>query len=361
MTFDPSKPYNDLPDLPPAYDIETKATLRKAISANRALAELKGLGMTLPNQSVLIDSLIFQEARVSSEIEQIVTTNDALYKAMAMPSDANIDPATKEVIRYREALWTGFGNLTVRGILTTNDLVKIVNTIRRNESGIRRIAGTVLNNPTNDEIIYTPPNGEDIIRQKLSNLENYIHAVDNVDPLLKMAVIHYQFEAIHPFHDGNGRTGRILNILYLIQQKLLDKPILYLSRYIIENKGEYYRRLRMVTENHEWEPWILYMLDAIEETAAETKNEINDIRTAIESSSVQIRALYPEVYSKELMELLFRRPYTLVQHLVDQGIAKRQTAATYLRKLEKAGILRSMKSGRENIFINIRLFDLLSR
>lgn len=361
MTFDPSKPYNDLPDLPPAYDIETKATLKKAIGANRALAELKGLGMTLPDQSILINSIILQEAKVSSEIEQVVTTNDALYRAMAMPSDANIDPATKEVIRYREALWTGFNNLTERGILTTNDFVQIVNTIKKNESGIRKIAGTVLSNPVSGEVIYAPPDGEDIIRQKLSNLENYIHAEDNVDPLLKMAVIHYQFEAIHPFHDGNGRTGRILNILYLVQQKLLDEPVLYLSRYIIDSKAEYYKALRTVTEKHEWEPWILFMLDAVEQTAATTKQRIHDIKMLFDETTDFIKNVLSEIYSRELVELLFRHPYVKVQHLVDAGIAKRQTAATYLRKLEDIGIFKSVKAGRENIFINIRLFDLLSR
>jgi len=360
MTFDPSKPYNDLPDLPPVYDIETKATLKKAINANRALAELKGLGMTLPDQSILINSIILQEARVSSEIEQIITTNDALYRAMAMPSDANIDPATKEVIRYREALWTGFNNLTERGILTTNDFVQIVNTIKKNESGIRKIAGTVLSNPVNGEIIYTPPDGEEIIRQKLSNLENYIHAEDDVDPLLKMAVIHYQFEAIHPFYDGNGRTGRILNILYLVQQKLLDEPVLYLSRYIIDNKTDYYKRLHGVTERDEWEPWILFMLDAVEETAIITRNEIDRIMELFTEIKEIIKNIYPGMYLKGIPELLFKHPYVKIQHIVDEGIAGRQTAAAYLRKLEANGLLRAMKVGRENIFINIQLFDLLA-
>ncbi|MHB1456363.1 MAG: Fic family protein [Armatimonadota bacterium] len=361
MTFDPSKPYNDLPDLPPAYDIETKAALKKAISANRALAELKGLGMTLPDQSILINSIILQEARVSSEIEQIITTNDALYRAMAMPSDTNIDPATKEVIRYREALWTGFNNLTKRGILTTNDFIQIANTIKMNDSGIRKIAGTVLNNPVSGEVIYTPPDGEDIIRQKLSNLENYIHAEDNVDPLLKMAVMHYQFEAIHPFHDGNGRMERILNILYLVQQKLLAEPVLYLSRYIIDNKTEYYKALRTVTEKHEWESWILFMLDAVEQTAVTTKQRIQGIKMLFDETTDFIKNVLPEIYSRELVELFFKNPYVKVQHLVDAGIAKRQTAATYLRKLEDIGIFKPMKVGRENIFINIRLFELLSK
>lgn len=361
MTFDPLKPYNDLPDLPPDYDIETKATLKKAISANRALAELKGLGMTLPDQSILINSIILQEARVSSEIEQVVTTNDALYRAMAMPSDANIDPATKEVIRYREALWTGFKNLTERSILATNDFIRIANTLKMNESGIRKIAGTVLSNPVSGAVIYTPPDGEDIIRQKLGNLEDYIHAEDNVDPLLKMAVIHYQFEAIHPFHDGNGRTGRILNILYLVQQKLLNEPVLYLSRYIIDNKTEYYKALRAVTEKHEWESWILFMLDAVEQTAIMTRQRINGIRKLFNEATDFFRDSLPKIYSRELLELLFAHPYVKVQNVVDAGIAKRQTAASYLRELQEGGYLRSIRIGRENIFINIELFNLLSK
>lgn len=360
MAFDPKKPYNDLPELPPAYDIETKPVLKKAITAGRALAELKGLGETIPDQGVLINSIVLQEARTSSEIENIVTTNDSLFRALAIASQSNVDPATKEVLRYREALWTGFEDLTCRPLLTTNVFVHIVNSITQNQSGIRNLPGTVLSNPTTGEIIYTPPAGEDLIRRKLRNLEEYLNSPDGPDPLVKMAVLHYQFEAIHPFSDGNGRTGRILNILYLVQQGLLDLPVLYLSRHILENKSEYYRRLRLVTENHEWEPWVLYVLKSVEETAVLTRRRILDIRRLMSETMEMVRETLPRVYSKELVEVLFQHPYAKVQFLTDRGIAKRQTASTYLRELERIGVLQSFKVGNEKIFLNVKLYELLS-
>lgn len=360
MTFDPLTPHNDLPDLPPRFDVETKQVLKRAVTAGRALAELKGLGETLPDQGVLINSIVLQEARASSEIENIVTTNDALFRAMAVASQSSVDPATKEVLRYREALWTGFQDLVRRPLLTTNVFVHIVNTITQNQSGIRNLPGTVLSNPTTHEIIYTPPEGEDIIRRKLQNLEDYVHSPDGPDPLIKMAVIHYQFEAIHPFSDGNGRTGRILNILYLVQQGLLDIPVLYLSRHIIENKSEYYRRLRLVTEHQDWEPWVLYVLESVEETAVLTRRRILDIRRLMSETMDVVKENLPRVYSKELVETLFRHPYTKSQFLVDEGIAKRQTAGAYLRELEEIGVLKSYRAGKEKIFLNLRLYELLS-
>ncbi|MCX6345444.1 MAG: Fic family protein [Armatimonadetes bacterium] len=361
MVFDSLKPYNDLPELPPRQDLETKVVLKKTVSAGRALAELKGLGETIPDQGVLINSIVLQEAKASSEIENVVTTNDALFRALASASSVNVDPATKEVLRYREALWTGFQDLVRRDLLTTNAFVEIANTIKKNQSDVRNIAGTVLSNPATGDVIYTPPEGEDIIRRKLKNLESYIHAPDGVDALVKMAVIHYQFEAIHPFSDGNGRTGRIINILYLVQQGLLDVPVLYLSRFIIENKSEYYRRLREVTEQQAWEPWILYMLDAVEETAIFTRKRMIDIRDMLNWTIEFVRLQLPKVYSKELVELLFKQPYTKGQLLVDANLAKRQTAAIYLRELERVGVLRGLKLGKEKIYLNVRLFDLLSK
>jgi len=361
MAFDPLIPYNDLPLLPPAGDLETKAVLKKTIAAGRALAELKGLGETIPDQSVLVNSIVLQEAKASSEIENIVTTNDALFRALTVASPSGVDPSTKEVLRYREALWTGFHDLDLRTVLTTNTFVNIVNTIKEVQTGVRNLPGTVLSNPTSGEVIYTPPEGEGVIRDKLRNLEDYIHSPDGPDPLVKMATIHYQFEAIHPFSDGNGRTGRILNILYLVQQGLLDMPVLYLSRYIIENRSEYYRRLRMVTESREWEPWILYMLDAIENMARLTRQRILDIRRLLEETIDLVHDKLPRVYSKELVELLFRHPYTKVQFVVDGGLARRQTAGTYLRELESIGVLNSFRVGKENIFLNVRLYELLSK
>jgi len=242
MSFNPLKPYNDLPLLPPKVEVETKVVLKKAISAGRTLAELKGLGDTIPNQSMLINTLVLQEARASSAIENIVTTNDALFKAFTAGSP-QVDPATKEVLRYREALWEGFNALKKKPILTSNVFIKIVQIIKQNEQGIRKAAGTVVGNPRTGEVFFTPPKGESIIREKLKNLEEFIHAEDNIDPLIKLALIHYQFEAIHPFYDGNGRTGRIVNILFLVMKGLIELPVIYLSKYIIEHKSEYYRLL----------------------------------------------------------------------------------------------------------------------
>ena len=361
MTFDPAVPYNDLPDLPPSRDIETVPVLKRALTAGRALAELKGLGETIPDQGILINSIVLQEAKASSEIENIVTTNDALFRALAIPSSSSVDPTTKEVLQYREALWTGFTDLSKHALLTTNVFASVVNTIRKSQAGIRNLPGTVLHNPTTKEIVYCPPEGEDLIRRKLRNLEEYIHSPDGPDPLIKMAVIHYQFEAIHPFSDGNGRTGRILNILYLVQQGLLDLPVLYLSRYIIENKSEYYRRLRMVTQDQDWEPWILYMLEAVENTAVFTRRRILEIRELLGNTVEVVRERLPGMYTKELVESLFSHPYTKVQFLVNEGLAKRQTAAAYLRQLQIIGVLQSFKAGRENIFLNVKLYELLSR
>ncbi len=235
MTFDPLKPFNNLPLLPPKADVETKAVLRKAIAAGRALAELKGLGETIPNQSMLINTLILQEAKASSEIENIITTNDALFKAFTAASQ-QFDPATKEVLRYREALWEGYNDLKKKPVLTTNLFIKIVRTIKQTDAGIRNLPGTVIGNQRTGQVIFTPPQGEAIIREKLKNLEDFIHADDELDPLVKLALIHYQFEAIHPFFDGNGRTGRIINILYLVREGLLDLPVLYLSKAIIDRR-----------------------------------------------------------------------------------------------------------------------------
>jgi Fic family protein len=361
MSFDPERPFNDLPLLPPKAEIETKATLKKAISANKALAELKGMGETIPNQAILVNSIILQEAKASSEIENIVTTHDALFRAFSAES-TQIDSATKEVLRYREALWEGFSSLKDRPFLTTNLFIRIVQTIRANKAGIRNTPGTKVANAATGEVVFTPPEGEAIIRQKLKNLEDYIHAEDEVDPLIKLALIHYQFETIHPFTDGNGRTGRIVNILYLTQKHLLDLPVLYLSKYIIDRKSDYYRLLRRVTEHEAWEPWILYILDAIEETAGHTKDKILAIRNLLaETLSFAKEHLPSRVYSKDLIELLFHQPYTKAHFLMAAGIVKRQAAADYLKKLEEIGILSAQKVGRENLYLNTKLYEILSR
>ena len=357
--FDPLKPYNDLPNLPPDAPLETQAVLRKVVTSGRALAELKGLGKSIPNQAMLVDSLVLQEAKASSEIENIITTNDALFKAFTAKNKA-VDSATKEVLQYQQALWEGYRCLQQRPLLSTNLFIHLVQKIKQNEAGIRNAPGTAVINETNSTVLYTPPEGEQVIREKLHNLEEFIHTDDAVDPLIKMAVMHYQFEAIHPFSDGNGRTGRILNILYLVKEGLLDLPVLYHSKYIIENKSEYYRLLRLVTEKGSWEPWLLYMLDVVEQTASFTGDVIIKIRRLMEETAAFAKEHLPSrVYSKDLVELLFHQPYVKVQFLVKADIAERKTAAEYLKELEKIGILERQKVGKENLFLNRQLFKLL--
>jgi len=361
MSFDAEKPFNDLPLLPPKAEIETKTTLKKAISAGRALAELKGLGETIPNQAILVNTIILQEAKASSEIENIITTHDALFRAFSAKT-GQIDPATKEILRYREALWAGFSSLKDRPLLTTNLFIRIVQTIRANKAGIRNTPGTKVANAATGEVAFTPPEGEAIIRDKLKNLEDFVHAEDEVDPLIKLALIHYQFEVIHPFTDGNGRTGRILNILYLTQKHLLDLPVLYLSKYIIEQKSDYYHLLRGVTEHQAWEPWILYMLDAVEQTALYTRDKILAIKALlIKTLEFTKENLPSRAYSKDLIELLFHQPYTKARFLVDAGIAERKTATNYLKELEKIGVLQLQKVGKENLYLNKELFEALSK
>ena len=280
MAFNRSEPYNDLPLLPPGVELESRAVLKQAIAANRVLANLRGLAAKIPNQGMLINSIVLQEARLSSEIENIVTTNDELYRAAA-DADGKTDPHTKEVLRYRQALYRGFQALKERP-LNANLFIEIVRLIKQVDLGIRAVPGTALKNDLG-EVIYTPPEGESRIRDLLGNLEQFIHAEDDLDPLVKMAVLHYQFEAIHPFPDGNGRTGRILNLLFLVEKGLLDIPVLFLSRYIIGNRMDYYRGLRQVTEEQDWESWILFMLRAVESTAQQTFDQVTRILDLMES------------------------------------------------------------------------------
>ena len=262
MNYNPEEPFNGLPLLPQKTEFENTKVLKKVISASRALSELKGAITNLPNSNLFIDTIHLQEAQASSAIENIITTQDELFKSSI--SDKKIDdPAIKEVLLYKEALWFGNNELNKRPILSTNLFIKIVQIIKKNDAGIRNVLGTQLKNPATGKVVYTPPSGERLIREKLKNLEDFIHAQDEIDPLIKMAIIHYQFEAIHPFFDGNGRTGRIILLLYLKLTGLLEIPALYLSKYIIENKTEYYKHLRRVTENEEWTEWILYILDMI--------------------------------------------------------------------------------------------------
>lgn len=358
MPLNSHQPYNELPLLPPAIELETKAVLKQAISANRVLANLRGLAAKIPNQGLLINSIVLQEARLSSEIENIVTTNDELYRAAADP-DGKTDPHTKEVLRYREALTFGFKALKDRP-LNTNLFIELVRFIKLVDIGIRAIPGTSLKNELG-EVVYTPPVGEKVIRDKLSNLEQFIHADDGLDPLVKMAVMHYQFEAIHPFPDGNGRTGRILNLLYLVEQGLLDVPMLFLSRYIIAHRADYYRGLRRVTEEQDWENWLLFMLRAVEVTAQQTYDQVVRILDLMENTRERVQREAEGVYSKDLIEVIFQQPYTKIAFVVDAGIAKRQTASRYLQVLAELGVLREMPIGREKYYINDALFAELTR
>lgn len=356
--FDRAAPYNDLPPLPPTALIENPVILKKAIRASRAMAELKGMAERMPNQTMLIDSLVLQEARASSEIENILTTNDEIYKAAAdetLPSSAD----TKEVLRYRQALNHGFRQIKTRP-LTTATFVEIVQIIKQTTFDVRKTSGTRIAN-TNGDILYTPPDGENLIRDKLRELENFMHGEDDLDGLIKMALMHYQFEAIHPFPDGNGRTGRIINILYLVDQGLLNLPVLYLSRYIIDHKNTYYEGLRRVTEEAAWEDWILFMLDAVEQTSIQTHRQIKEILGLMEAVREQVQREAAHIYSKDLIEQIFRQPYCKIQFLEQANLGSRQTCAKYLRELEKLGVMSSQKIGREIYFINIKLYKLLQK
>lgn len=361
MSFDPEQPYNDLPTLPPGgVDLETKAVLKRVIAATRALAGLKGVSDQIPNPAVLLRWVTLQEAKLSSEIENIFTTDDALYRAMAQTEPASSDPAVKEVQRYQEALWHGVERLSAGASLSTRLFVELFQIIKERDESVRKTGGTRIADGAG-KTVYTPPQGEAVIRDKLADLERFLHADTGLDPLVKLALLHYQFEAIHPFSDGNGRAGRILNILYLIEEKLLEQPILYLSKYIIQRKADYYRLLREVTEHGRWEAWILYMLQAIENTALETRDRVLEIRDLIVEATEDIRQHLPGVYSKELVDLIFSQPYCRIATLESAGIAKRQTASRYLRALERRGWLQGQKVGRDRLFINARFMDVLRR
>jgi Fic family protein len=357
MSFRRDQPYNDLPLLPPATELETQRVLKRLVAARAALGELRGLGALLPNPAILISSLGMQEAKASSEIENVVTTHDELYRALG-PDDLSASPAAKEVLRYREALWRGYERIRERPFCTSL-FIEVCQAIRRVEVGLRQVPGVRVARG-DGEVVYTPPEGVEVIRAKLANLEVFLHAADDLDPLVKLAVMHYQFEAIHPFTDGNGRTGRILNILFLVERGLLDLPILYLSRYILEHRTAYYEGLRRVTEEAAWEDWLLYMLDAVAATASDTRRRIVAIRECMDQVQGQVQAEASTVYSKDLIEWIFTQPYCRIQQTQEALGVSRPTATRYLRKLGDLGILVPLKMGRELLFINRPLFGLLS-
>lgn len=356
--MDPLIPYNNLPLIPPEKLLETPKVLKKAISANRELAELKGAGPLIPNQSVLIQTLGLQEAKISSEIENIVTTNDELYRAFAN-LDAKTDPHTKEVLSYEKALWYGYEAILKKNRLFSATLFEEISQIvSKQNAGIRKLPGMQLKSPFG-EVIYTPPSGEEMIREKLDNLVYFIYEEKSLDPLVKLALVHYQFEAIHPFYDGNGRTGRILNILFLLNEGLLDLPLLYLSKYIIENKNDYYINLRKVTFENDWELWILYMLECVEKMANMTRKKVFSIDVLFNKTSEILKRDLPKIYSKDLVEILFKHPYCKIKFLEEIGI-HRETASKYLQQITRLGLLVSMQKGREKYFINALFLDLLT-
>ncbi len=357
--FDPSSPYNDLPDLPPTLAlIETTDILKRCIRARVALAELKQAAELIPNSAVLVNALPLLEAQASSEIENIVTTTDKLFEFADIAED-RADAATKEALRYRTALYEGT-KMVQRGMLTTDMAIQICSTVKGMELDIRAESGTTLKSRMTGEVIYTPPVGQKLLIEKLDNWAAFMHEQTDIDPLVRMAIQHYQFEAIHPFVDGNGRTGRILNILFLVQLGLLDSPILYLSRYIIMNKAAYYRLLKQITHEQDWASWILFILDGVEETCNWTTDKIKAIRELMEHTAEYVQARLPKIYSWEFVALLFQQPYCRIGNLVDAGIAKRQTASVYLKQLCDIGVLKELKSGRETLFVHPKYIELLS-
>lgn len=357
MSWHPKQPFNQLPFLPPELEqIETRAVLKACINARAALAELKAAGQLHPDQGLLVNILPMLEAKDSSRIENIVTTSDQLFQYVDRAGQA--DPATKEALRYRTAMYEGVSHLATYPLCTTT-AIQICTTLRAFETDVRKTPGTVLRDQ-NLNVIYTPPEGEEVIRSLLTNWEKFLHQEDDLDPLVKMAIAHYQFECIHPFPDGNGRTGRILNILYLIQTELLTLPVLYLSRFILENRSQYYVLLRDVTAKQDWESWILFMLEAVFEMAKWTTRKIGVVRELMTSTTEYVREKLPKIYSRELIQVMFMQPYCRIENIVDAGLAQRQTASSYLKQLVEIGVLEEMNSGREKLYLNILLLNELN-
>ncbi len=349
-----------IPDNLPLYqDIETKKVLKKSICANKELAKLNGIAKIIPNSSILINTLVLQEAKDSSEIENIITTHDELYRANL--DIENISNETKEVQNYTKALLKGFDLVKENRLLLKKYIIQIQEELEKNKAGIRKQSGTNLKNAKTDEVIFTPPQDYETIQKLLTNLESYINEENDIDPLVNMAIIHYQFETIHPFYDGNGRTGRIINILYLILKDLLDIPILYLSSYIIKHKSDYYKLLQDVSVNSKWEEWILYILTAVEETSKETVFLVNAIKNLMDKVANDIKTNLPKIYTKDLVEILFLHPYTKIDFLVDRLDITRQTASKYLKELEIQGILQSIQIKNSKFFINKELFTMLKK
>lgn len=357
------KKYN-IPQLPLNYDFETKEIMRQLISANKKLAELKGVAMTIPNESILISTLALQEAKNSNEVENIVTTQDDIFKADLDIKQEYVNASAKEVMNYRVALLEGFEYVRKNHILSLNIIKQIQKLLEKNNAGFRKVPGTTLKN-NKSEVIYTPPQDGEEIKRLMNNLENFINdgSLCDIDPLIKLAIIHHQFESIHPFYDGNGRTGRIIMILYLVITDLLDIPILYLSRYITHNKNEYYRLIQNIREKSgnnqkEWEEWILFILKGVEETANETIRLTKAISKLMEDYKNMLRPIFGKQYKHELLNNLFFHPYTKIEYIERDMQVKRQTASKYLNKISSLGLLTKVRMGKNNYYINDALMQL---
>lgn len=358
MPFSRQAPFNDLPLLPPEnHTFETLAVYKKLAEARASLAELKGRSPVIPNPLMLINTLVLQEARDSSIIENVMTSSDRLFRAFSS-NRPNIDPATKEVLRYRESLWQAFQNLQQSKQWQMDWIVQIFRELTQKDEEVRQ-KEVYIGNAYN--IIYTPPAPGKILEDKLLNWLDFVTSFTDLDPLVKMAILHYQFEAIHPFSDGNGRTGRMLNVLYLTHTGLLSLPILYISKYILEYKNEYYRLFTEVTENGQWESWILYMLEAVNQTAQFTLGKVNSIYTLFKEVLEKVRTDAKDIYSHELIEVLFTQPYCKIGILVEHKIASRNTASKYLNRLQALGILEAKKEGRETLYLHKKLYEILAQ
>jgi Fic family protein len=350
-----------IPFLPLDFNFDTMAILKKLAQSHRALAELKGISATIPNEAILINTLALQEAKDSSAIENIITTQDELFRSNSASREF-VTTAAKEVLFYSDALRYGFEQVRSTGLLTNRVILEMQSMIAENDAGFRKLPGTALMNDATGEVVYSPPQEPQEVLDLMANLERFINedALCDWDPLVKMAVIHHQFESIHPFYDGNGRTGRIVNILYLVQQELLKIPVLYLSRYINQNKAEYYRLLQAVRiEKNGWEDWVLFVLDGVEQTSQQTIELIEDIKSLMTEMKQRLRNDLPKIYSQDLLNNLFRHPYTKIEFLVDELQVHRNTATRYLEELVNAELLSKYRLGKENYYINDALFDLL--
>ena len=348
--------------IPNESELESVQILKGLARAHRYLAELKGVAKTIPNEGMLISTLTMQEAKDSSAIENIITTHDELFKVTVLKGE-KVNQAAKEVENYRAALRESYRQTRASGLIRVNDILQMQAIIEPDRAGIRKIPGTIVGNAETGEVVYTPPQHPDEIIELLDNLVTYINddQLSELDPLIKMALIHHQFESIHPFYDGNGRSGRIINILYLVKNDLLDLPILYLSRYIVRTKTEYYRLLQSVRDENDWQSWVLYIIKGIEETAKETIEFINQIRTLVLETKRRMRSDLPKIYSQDLLNNLFFHPYTKVQFVVDQLGVSRITATRYLNQLAEHGFVSKHKMGRTNFYVNEPLLRLISQ